>query len=319
MELLLVATYTAICVAIFKIFRIPLNKWTVPTAFLGGVVMIGALLLVMNYNHPYSETTRDYFGTTPIIPQVRGRVLEVPIKSNEPLKAGDVLFRIDPEPYKYEIEGIEARLVAARKEAERAENLYKQGAGSERDLDIAQASVDDLESQLEDAQFDLEQTTVTAPSDGFVTQLILRPGMMALPLGGWPVMTFVHKAPRAVVGWFRQNSLLRLEAGDEAEVALDAVPGVIFKGRVGQLIPAIAEGQLQPGANLRSFSEEKMPGRAAVYIEITDPAFDQYREKLPSGLYGQAAIYTHHFHHLGTLRRVLLRMSGWLNYVFPFH
>ena len=38
MDLLLILTYTAICVAIFKIFRIPLNKWTVPTAALGGVL-----------------------------------------------------------------------------------------------------------------------------------------------------------------------------------------------------------------------------------------------------------------------------------------
>lgn len=44
MDLLLILTYTAICIAIFKIFRIPLNKWTVPTAVLGGVVLIGALI-----------------------------------------------------------------------------------------------------------------------------------------------------------------------------------------------------------------------------------------------------------------------------------
>lgn len=319
MELLLILTYTAICVAIFKVFRIPLNKWSVPTAALGGVVMISALMLVMNYNHPYAEVAREYYATTPIIPQVRGRVIEVPVKPNVAVQQGDVLFRIDPEPFQYEIEGLEARLEAARKQAERAENLYKQGAGSERDFDIARANVDDLQSRLEDAQFDLSQTTVTAPTDGFVTQLVLRPGMMALPLGSIPVMVFVHEAPRAMVGWFRQNSLLRLEPGSEAEVALDAAPGAIFKARVAYLVPAIAEGQLQPGAILRSFAQEQHPGREAVVIDIVDPAFDPYREKLPDGLYGQAAVYTHHFHHLGTLRRILLRMASWLNYVFPFH
>mgnify|MGYP003543978106 CR=1 FL=1 len=40
MDLLLILTYTAICVGIFKIFKIPLNKWTVPTAVLGGVFII---------------------------------------------------------------------------------------------------------------------------------------------------------------------------------------------------------------------------------------------------------------------------------------
>ena len=38
MELLLIATYTALCWAIFKIFKIPVNKWSIPSAILGGVV-----------------------------------------------------------------------------------------------------------------------------------------------------------------------------------------------------------------------------------------------------------------------------------------
>lgn len=53
MDLLLILTYAAFCVALFKIFRIPLNKWTVPTAVLGGILIIGALIFTMNYNHPY--------------------------------------------------------------------------------------------------------------------------------------------------------------------------------------------------------------------------------------------------------------------------
>lgn len=65
MDLLLILTYTAICVAIFKIFRIPLNKWTVPTAVLGGVLLIGTLIMLMNYNHPYSEMARNYDVSTP--------------------------------------------------------------------------------------------------------------------------------------------------------------------------------------------------------------------------------------------------------------
>jgi hypothetical protein len=54
-----------------------------------------------------------------------------------------------------------------------------------------------------------------------------------------------------------------------------------------------------------------------VAIRITDPALTQY--ELPLGAYGQAAIYSEHFHHIGILRRVLLRMAAWMNYVFPLH
>ena len=64
METLLVLTYTAVCVAAFKVFRIPLNKWTVPTAVLGGIVLVGALILLMNYNHPYSVAGRNLYVTT---------------------------------------------------------------------------------------------------------------------------------------------------------------------------------------------------------------------------------------------------------------
>ena len=99
MDLLLILTYTAICIAIFKIFKIPLNKWSVPTAVLGGVILIGGLILVMNYNHPYSEISRQYFVTTPIVPNVNGQVIEVPVKGNQMLEKGDVLFRLDPVPF----------------------------------------------------------------------------------------------------------------------------------------------------------------------------------------------------------------------------
>jgi Multidrug resistance efflux pump len=113
MELLLILTYAAICVAVFKIFRIPVNKWTVPTAVLGGIFMIAGILLVMNYNHPFTATARIYFATTPIMPTVKGRVIEVPVKPNMPLKDGDVLFRIDPRPYQYVVDKKKAMLAEA--------------------------------------------------------------------------------------------------------------------------------------------------------------------------------------------------------------
>lgn len=317
MDLLLILTYAALCTAAFKIFRIPMNKWTVPTAVLGGIVLIGGLLLVMNYNHPYSEVVRQYYATTPVIPDIKGRILEVPVRPNQPLKAGDVLFKIDPKPFEDRVAGLEGELAAAKKDQDRAQDLYNRKVGSERDLDQATAKVDDLTAELADARYDLEQTVVKAPDDGFVTQLGLRPGMMALPLSMRPVMTFVHKQEGVFVGWFRQNSLLRLKKADAAEVVLDALPGVILKAEVDTVLPAIGEGQLQPSADFMRFDQQRVAGRVAVALRITDPAFREYR--LPGGLFGQAAIYTEHFHHVGIMRKVLLRMAAWMNYVFPLH
>lgn len=317
MDILLILTYAAFCVFIFKVFRVPLNKWTVPTAVLGGVAIIGTLLMIMNYNHPYSEAVRQYFVTTPIIPEVKGRVVEVPVQANTSIKKGDVLYKIDRQPFEDEIRGLEGEMVAARKDLERAKELYSKQVASERSLDQARARVDELQAKLDDARFSLEQTVVTAPSDGFVTQLALRPGMMALPLAFNPAMNFVHREERIFFGWFRQNSLLRLAPGSQAEVTLDGIPGVIFKGTVKEVLPVIAEGQLKPGADFLRFDRERNPGRVPVAIKIDDPALAQY--PLPLGVFGQAAVYSDHFIHVGVLRRVLLRMAAWMNYVFPLH
>ncbi|MGE6124267.1 HlyD family secretion protein [Aeromonas rivipollensis] len=345
MDLLLILTYTAICVGIFKIFKIPLNKWTVPTAVLGGVFIIGALITLMNYNHPYAQTARDYYVSTPVVPLVKGRVTEVPVKPNQEVKQGDVLFKIDPVRFEQKVNSLAARLDASKEnlksisarlrsavlDRDRAKELMRRGIGKQRDLDVTQANVDDitaqidqqkaaiedLQAQLGEAQYNLEQTVVYAPSDGYVLQMALRPGMVATPYLYRPVMTFVHKDENFYVGWFWQNSMQRLKAGDEAEVVIDGAPGRIFKGKVEAIIPAIASGNVQANAPLVDQSSAQQPGRLPVLIRITDPDWAQYQ--VIAGSSGQAAIYTDHMHHVAIMRKILLRMGSWLNYLFPFH
>src|SRR4029077_558289 len=113
MDLLLILTYAAIAYAAFRLFKIPVNGFTLLTAALGGAALIGALLLGMNYNHPFTSQARFYFHTTPIVPAVSGIVIEVPAKAGSTLKKGDVLFRIDPEPFKNAVNAKEAALAAA--------------------------------------------------------------------------------------------------------------------------------------------------------------------------------------------------------------
>jgi hypothetical protein len=81
----------------------------------------------------------------------------------------------------------------------------------------------------------------------------------------------------------------------------------------------IAEGQVQPSGNLVGFTGSPPPGRVPVQIEIDDPDFEKYRALVPGGAYGQAALYSEHFHHVAVMRKILLRMAAWMNYIFPFH
>ncbi len=319
MDLLLVLTYASVCIVIFKVFNIPLTKWTVPTAVLGGIVLIGTLIFLMNYNHPYSEIGREYFVTTPIVPAVSGNVVEVPVIPMSPLSKGDVLFKIDPIPFQNRVTSLTALIVLAREDAERARILLVDRNISQRDADAAFTRLEDLNGQLLTAQFELDQTIVRAPTDGYVAQMALRPGMRAVAMPLRPVMIFIHKESTYFIGWFRQNSLLRLEAGSEAEVAFDGIPGRVFSGKVVGLLPALKEGQIQASGTLINPMAAPYPGRILVHIEITDPEFEAFRDIVPGGAYAQAAIYTEHFHHVAIMRKVLLRMSAWMNYLFPFH
>src|ERR1700761_5632529 len=113
MELLLILIYVSICYVVFKIFRIPVNQWSLATAVLGGIIGIALLLLIMNYNHPFTKNARIYFAVTPVLPSVRGRVVEVPVQTNAPLQEGDVLFRIDPAPYQFVVDQKRAALAEA--------------------------------------------------------------------------------------------------------------------------------------------------------------------------------------------------------------
>ena len=91
MDLLIILTYVAIAWSIFKIFKIPVNKWTVPTAALGGVFIVSALILLMNDNHPYTFLAQKAVISIPITPQVTGVVNSVTDKANQRVNKGEVL------------------------------------------------------------------------------------------------------------------------------------------------------------------------------------------------------------------------------------
>jgi multidrug resistance efflux pump len=329
----------------------------------------------MNYNHPFTKNARIYFSVTPVLPSVRGRVIEVPVQTNTPLKEGDVLFRIDPKPYEYIVKQKQASLAEAEQNVKQMKaSLDQATAGAERaaaqfelaqqNYDrqaelfekkvIAQATLDTfarnletarqsltgaraeeerarlaytsnidginttvarLTAELADAQYDLEQTVTRAPGPGFVTQVALRPGVYAVPVPLRPAMVFVNtdEKDQGLGAAFQQNSLQRVKAGDEAEIAFDAMPGRVFKGKVRLVIDAIAAGQLQPTGTLVDFGARTEGGRALAVIDIKD---DISGYQIPLGAAAQVAIYTEHWHHVSMIRKILLRMRSWQNSLF---
>lgn len=311
---LLIATYGSILWLVFKKFKlVPINQWTVVTSILIGLAGLLFLGVIFNYNLPVSKDARIYAYMTPVVPQVRGRVIEVPVQPNVPLKQGDVLFKIDPSPYRNKLDALDAKLTLAKKLLRDERSLLKQGAGKRDDMERYLRDVNQLSAQVADAKFNLDSTVVTAPTDGFVTQLLLKRGVMAVPLPFAPVMTFVHSDKPIFGASFNQQVLQVIEEGNDVEIAFTAIPGSIFKGRVKSILPAMAEGQLQASGKLISFAQPRRPGRFPVVIEIVDDMSDY---NLPIGSTARVAILTNHQKWLHIIRRIIIRINSWENYLF---
>ena len=101
MEIILLGIYSFFVWLIFIKFKwLPWNIYSQVTVVVIPIVALTALILSLNVFAPSSSDLRVFRYTVPIVSQVRGRVIEVPVEEgNRPVKKGDVLFRIDPTPY----------------------------------------------------------------------------------------------------------------------------------------------------------------------------------------------------------------------------
>jgi len=388
MEALLLGIYSFFVWLIFiKKKWLPWNTATQVTVVIIPVVGLAALILLLNIFAPSSSDLRVYKYTVPIVSQVRGRVVEVPVEEgNRLVHKGDVLFRIDPTPYELEVKTLEAQLVgmkgsqrelveqadAARAKIQESESrarevearleltrkritqyreLVAAGAGNRFDLEQAQtealeqqgqldaarnaeagaqanlrqiqqrlgatvkgefSQVAQVRAQLESAQWNLDQTTTRSPCDCYVVNLQLRPGGFVAGMPVNPVMTLVE-AGGQVVAFYNQNELHQVAPGNEVEFALKTMPGRIIKGKVDSVIWAQGQGQLQVSGRLRTVGPAAMPaGRYAVKFDVGDRDRDQF---LAAGAAGDAAIYTDHLHAVHIIRKVILRVGSYLNYL----
>ena len=315
METILVLTYLAFCYGVFKIFKIPLNKWTGTTVVLGAVILLGILLGGMAYFHPGSKSARSYFITTPIVSNVRGKVIEVVAKTNVPLKEGEILFKIDPVPFQGKVDDLNAQLSFARQRLADTRKLVRLAGGAKFDVDQYVKEVGSIEGQLETAQFDLDSCIVRAPGAGFVTHVRVRPGQIAVPVPIFPIMTFVNDDSEVFIAGFSQEPMQNIKVGNQAEVIFAGIPGRVFQAKVDKILPALAEGEFSPNKHMYSFSHDLPEGLVPVFLTFEEDMSEFY---IPMGSDAVASVYSHRWHHIQLIRKILLRMESWKNFAH-FH
>lgn len=427
----IVGIYGLVCWLVFSKYKlVPVTTYTVCTAILIGLVMLGTLFLALSIYHPSSNDGRLYAPVVQIVPQVRGVVIDVPVDANKPMKKGDILFRIDPRPYEIEVDRLRALLAsknskfaqlaeqmaaaeAATKQARanllvsestfdrqlresheraksqvaeakaqldvatgvfgRAKEAFAKGAGSQGEYDRAQghfqtaqqgyiqavsdekiaaeklssgsASLEvsrqelarleaterqirvELQAQsdgvnpdvretmalLDKARWDLEQTVVRAPTDGYVPQDLLRPGMMAVPIPLKPLMMFVVEERPALVATYPQKVISYIKPGMAGEATFKQYPGRTFKVKVRRVLTAVREGELDAGGQILTATPETAHGHIPVVFDYDE---DVTGLNLPIGAQASIAIYTDRVHALSFLRKIILRIHAWENFVF---
>ena len=203
---------------------------------------------------------------------------------------------------------IQARAAEAQAIAGREQVQQKLGAKVNGEY----ATVAQIRAQLESAQWDLDQTTTRSPCDCYVVNLQLRPGGFVAALPVAPVMTLVESTG-SIVALYHQNELQQVAPGNEAEFALETHPGRIIKGKVNSIIWAQGAGQLQATGSLPMTGVlAAPPQRFAVKFDVADKDQGLF---LAAGAAGDAAIYTEHAEALHIIRKVIIRVGSYLNYL----
>ena len=226
--------------------------------------------MMVNLYQPASKDGRSFVYTTPVVSQVKGKVIEVPVEPNLPLKKGDVLFKIEPAPFQNKLDSLIAELELAETRLKQELSLMEDNAGSQYEVEKWKFEADRLKADVANARFDLEHTVTLAPTDGMVTQVFLQPGAMAVSLPLSPVMVFLHTDKQYFVVTYKQNVLQGIRPGAEVEIAFNAIPGRVFSGEVDRMLPVLGEGQISPSGRLLQFAQVARPGRAPVLVSVTD-------------------------------------------------
>ncbi len=321
----LTVVYILILLLLFKLKVIkPSTPW-----YLSVLVWVVFLHIVLFFPLQFwapSGKAVALLPTVEIIPNVSGQVIEINAKAGERVKQGDVLFRIDPKPFEYKVKQLEASLAEAitsrdlaKVELDRTRGMAAKSAAAQREVDQwqarfdgAEASIQRIQSQIDEARYDLEHTTVKAPADGYPINVdSLRPGARVTNTPAGQAMGFIDDSKRRLAAIIQQNHLRYIQKEQPAEVIFKVLPGQLFEASVDFIVPGIALGQASPSARLADPKPiEAVP--FVVRLHIDDEAIPK---GLPPGAVGNVSIYTDEGKFTHVIRRVDMRIRTVLNYI----
>ncbi len=248
-------------------------------------IVLGHTLWVRYMDSPWTRDGRVRADVVNIAPDVAGLVTEVAVRDNQYVHRGDVLFLIDAEHYKHALaqsqsllEQRKALLEMKRGQAKRRAALDDQVVSREdrEDTDLtaasAKAEYQAASAQLEQAKLNLERTTVRSPVDGWVSNLLVRPGDFAQI--GTSTLAVIDQHSFWVYGYFEEHKLALMKIGDPAEVRLLG-SDQILQGHVESIARGITDRDNPTDVRLLanvnpSFNWVRLAQRVPVHIALDE-------------------------------------------------
>ena len=204
-----------------------------------------------------------------ISPEVAGEIIELTVREGSTVRKGDLLVRIKPDTYRYQVEQQEANLVAAKAIAvqskaqltkaqddfKRVDDLFGKKLLSEADFNSARTSVEVAEANYENAlaqirrtegllsqsRDQLSKTILSSPTDGTVSSLTSEVGERVVSTGsfaGTEIMRVANLDDMEVRANVNENDVVNVKVGDRARITIDAYPGRKFTGVVKEIASA---------------------------------------------------------------------------------
>lgn len=209
------------------------------------LALVAALLMYARYlTKPWTRDAYVRANVVGVAPRVAGPVVQIPVRDNQAVKKGDLLFQIDPRTFqaaldqaKGQLAQTQAKLVDLEANAKRAVDLLAKNVISREQYDdqvqafeAAKADVEAAQAAVENAQLNLEFTTVVSPVDGYLTNVNTSPGTYVA--AGQQLLALVDTSTFWVAAYFKETQISHVQPGDQVRITLMGHAGQPFDGEV---------------------------------------------------------------------------------------
>jgi membrane fusion protein, multidrug efflux system len=165
---LLIILYTAVVVVLFKVLHLRPTPYLFAGLVVAGVLMIGGVAVAWMLSAPITEKLVTNQYVVQLVPYVKGQVVKVDVEANQPIKKGDVLLEIDPTPFQFSVDGLEAQLKAAKANVAAAKAAVET---AQANVTKAQAA-DELAKTQEQIALNIQRDNAAAISKLTVSQAV---------------------------------------------------------------------------------------------------------------------------------------------------